>query len=185
MKLKRNLSFYFFCSVFMFFQKGFTQIIDRAYLDHINSSYGEVALINFIDSCAKRKNIECMFNKYVMYYDSRKIDSAVVLLLEIACQNIGSMDDPYNRVLEVRNSLGIMYLDGFVLKQDFYLSYVWFLVYNEHKNSCAQDVQQNNIKRIKYVQKKLSKSEILSAQKDATFINKGPLKNTSKLFVME
>lgn len=173
-------------SILFFSTQCYSQtIIPQETFVSVLQNKGQMGFEKFIDSCARLDNIECLYNKYIIYKEKHNTDSSALILSKLATYKANRIDDPNKRVIAIKNSLGFLYLEGREVPKDYYKSYVWFLVYNESKKNYSTVVQEKNIEHIKYVVKKLNKIQLKQAKLDAGKANETPTNNLDKLFTVE
>jgi hypothetical protein len=172
--------------IVFFYSQGYSQtIIPQETFVSVLQNNGQMGFEKFIDSCARLDNIECLYNKYIIYKEKHNTDSSALILSKLATYKANRIDDPNKRVIAIKNSLGLLYFEGREVPKDYYKSYVWFLVYNESKKNYAAIIQEKNIERIKYVIKKLNKRQLRESIIDAEKANETALKNLDKLYIVE
>jgi hypothetical protein len=85
-------------------------------------------------------------------------------------------------ITSTRLQLANMYRDGKEVKQDYFKSYLWFLIYNEYKVHFPILKQQQVINDIQDIETKLTSEQKASGQKEAEKLLGRPLKNIENLY---
>lgn len=136
--------------------------------------------------CAENNDGTCMWNVVNCYYSGMSVDKSIDKMLEWATR-LGKLDNPENLsksgyITSTRLQLANMYRDGKDIKQDYFKSYLWFLIYNEFKVDFSILQQQQVIKDIQDLETKLTNEQKASGQKEAEKLLGRPLKNIGNLY---
>ena len=78
-----------------------------------------------------------------------------------------------------------MYRDGKDVEQDNFISYQWFLIFNEFKRDFSYIQQGQIVKEIQELENKLTTEQKANGQKEAEKILGRPLKNMKNLYKAE
>ncbi len=137
-------------------------------------------------ACAENNDGTCMWNVVNCYYSGIGVDKNIDKMFEWAIR-LGKLENPENLqksayITSMRLQLAKMYLDGKDIKQDYFKSYLWYLIYNEFKVDFSILQQQQEINNIKELESKLSKEQINSGQKEAEKLLGRPLNNINNLY---
>jgi len=136
--------------------------------------------------CALNNDATCMFNVVTAYKDGIGTEKSKGKMLEWAYK-LGKLKNPENlnlsgRITSARLNLAYMFRDGIDLEKDIYKSYVWFLIYNENKRDFSVFQQDDVVKEIQEVEKKLTKKQKSEAITEAEKILERKLLNLSNLY---
>jgi uncharacterized protein len=138
--------------------------------------------------CAEKMEPRCM-GIVARAYESgdmgaeKNIDSMLIWLKKLALiDDRGVIETKGSAIVDARFKLGEMYRDGKYVPKDLEKSYMWFLIYNENKRQIWLDKQEENIKVIREVEKKLYAAERESAVSTAEELLKRPLRELSHLY---
>ena len=136
--------------------------------------------------CAENNDGTCMWNVVNCYYTGMGVDKSIEKMLEWATR-LGKLDNPENLsksgyITSTRLQLANMYRDGKDIKQDYFNSYLWFLIYNEFKVDFSILQQQQVIKDIQDLETKLTNEQKANGQKEAEKLLGRPLKNIGNLY---
>jgi len=78
-----------------------------------------------------------------------------------------------------------MYRDGIDVEQDNFISYQWFLIFNEFKRDFSYIQQEQIVEEIQELENKLTTEQKTTGQKEAEKILGRPLKNMENLYKVE
>ena len=136
--------------------------------------------------CAENNDGTCMWNVVNCYYTGMGTDKNIDKMLEWAIR-LGKLDNPENLsksgyITSTRLQLATLYREGKDVKQDYFQSYLWYLIYNEFKVDFSISVQQNTIKEIQDVETKLTVEQKANGQKEAEKLLGRPLRNMGNLY---
>lgn len=136
--------------------------------------------------CAENNDETCMWNLINCYYQGLGVKKDLDKMLEWA-NRLGKFENPENLyksgyITSTRLQLAYMYRDGEEVKQDYFKSYLWFLIYNEFKVDFSVIQQQQVIEEIKELESKLTKEQKAKGQKEAEKLLERPLKNMENLY---
>lgn len=136
--------------------------------------------------CAENNDETCMWNVINCYYLGMGVDKNIDKMLEWATR-LGKLDNPENLyksgyITSTRLQLANMYRDGKDIKQDYFKSYLWFLIYNEFKVDFSILQQQQVIKDIQDLETKLTNEQKANGQREAENLLGRPLKNIRNLY---
>lgn len=139
--------------------------------------------------CAAEGNIDCMHHLVGCYQEGWATEKDPSKMLEWAVR-LAQQDNPDDykqsiHITETRLKLAYWYRDGEYVEEDFFKSYVWFLLYNESKKDFSYFKQRNIIKEIKNLESNLDSGEILQAKVEAEEILGRPLRKADRLFDAE
>ncbi len=136
--------------------------------------------------CANNNDATCMWNVVNCYLtgngvkaDTNKFKEWIIKLAKLPNpENLALSGNITSARLELANS----YKNGEYFEKDNYQSYLWYLIYNESKVDFSILKQQEVIKEIKEIEKKLSKTQLENAKKDAEKLLGRELNSTSELY---
>lgn len=136
--------------------------------------------------CAENNDGTCMWNVVNCYYSGMGVEKNIDKMLEWATR-LGKFDNPENLsksgyITSTRLQLANMYRDGKDINQDYFKSYLWFLIYNEFKVDFSILQQQQVIKDIQDLETKLTNEQKANGQKEAEKLLGRPLKNIGNLY---
>ncbi|MFM7024243.1 MAG: tetratricopeptide repeat protein [Flavobacteriales bacterium] len=136
--------------------------------------------------CAENNDGTCMWNVVNCYYTGMGIEKSIDKMLEWAVR-LSKLENPENLaksgyITSTRLQLAYMYRDGKDIKQDFFKSYLWFLIYNEFKVDFSISQQQQVIKEIQDLENKLTTEQKSNGKKEAEKLLGRPLKNFDNLY---
>lgn len=139
--------------------------------------------------CAENNDGTCMWNVVNSYYTGMGVDKNIDKMIEWATR-LGKLENPENLtksgyITSTRLQLANMYRDGKDIKQDYFKSYLWFLIYNEFKVDFSILQQQQVIKDIQDLETKLTNEQKANGQKEAEKLLGRPLKNMGNLYKTE
>ena len=87
------------------------------------------------------------------------------------------------QITSARANLAILYNEGqYDVPKDFEKSYMWFHIYNENKNDFSVLVQQQNIEKIKELEKQLGTKDKTKAINEAEDLLHHKLANFANLY---
>lgn len=143
----------------------------------------------FAQQCASEGNIDCMHHLVGCYQEGWATDKDPSKMVEWALL-LAKQENPDDfkqsgYVTEARLNLAYWYRDGVFVEEDFFKSYIWFLMYNESKKDLSYFKQRNIIKEIRGVENTLDDGEILQARVEAEAILGRPLRKADRLFDAE
>lgn len=136
--------------------------------------------------CAENNDGTCMWNVVNCYYTGIGVDKNIDKMLEWAIR-LGKLENPENLsksgyITSTRLQLAYMYRDGKDIKQNYFESYLWFLIYNEFKVDFSILQQQQVIKDIQDLETKLIPEQKINGQKEAEKLLGRPLNNMENLY---
>jgi TPR repeat protein len=136
--------------------------------------------------CAENNDGTCMWNVVNCYYTGMGVDKSIDKMVEWATR-LGKLDNPENLsksgyITSIRLQLAGMYRDGKDITQDYFKSYLWYLIYNEYKVDFSITQQQQVIKDIQDLESKLTVEQKTNGQKEAEILLGRPLKNIGNLY---
>lgn len=139
--------------------------------------------------CANNGDGTCMFNVINCYKEGMGTEKDLNKMLEWAIR-LGKLENPDNLqksgyITSARLNLAYIYRDGRDVKQDWYNSYIWFLIYNESKRDFSYLQQQDIIDEIKELEKSLSAEQKKNGKLEAEELIERPLKNLANLYKAE
>jgi ERCC4-related helicase len=139
--------------------------------------------------CARNGDGTCMWNVINCYYTGMGVEKNMDKMLEWATQ-LGTLENPENLtksgyITSVRLQPAQMYREGKDLEKDLYKSYQWFLIFNEFKKDFSYLHQQQIVKEIQELEKKLTSDQKQNGQKQSEKILRRPLKNMKNLYKAE
>ena len=136
--------------------------------------------------CANNDDATCMWNVINCYLtgngvkaDTSKFKEWIVRLAKLPNpENLALSGNITSARLEIAN----FYKNGENFEQDNYLSYLWYLLYNESKVDFSILKQEEVIKEIIEIEKSLTKEQINNAPKDAEKLLGRKLNNINELY---
>lgn len=136
--------------------------------------------------CAENNDGTCMWNVVNCYYTGIGVEKSIDKMIEWATR-LGKLNNPENLsksgyITSTRLQLANMYRDGKDIKQDYFESYLWFLIYNEYKVDFSISQQQQVIEDIRDLETKLTNEQKVSGKKEAENLLGRPLKNIENLY---
>jgi len=136
--------------------------------------------------CAENSDETCMWNVIQCYYQGMGVKKDVDKMFVWATR-LGKLENPENLaksgyITSTRLQLAYMYRDGKDIPQDYFNSYLWFLIYNEFKVDFSVLVQEGIIEEIKELETKLTKEQKVNGEKEAESLLGRPLKNIKNLY---
>ncbi len=136
--------------------------------------------------CAENGDGTCMWNVVNCYYQGMGVEKDMDKMLEWAIR-LGKLKNPENLtksgyITSTRLQLAYMYRDGNELEQDYFKSYLWFLIYNEFKVDFSFFQKEQVIKEIQELETKLTTEQKAKGQKEAEKLLGRPLKNIKTLY---
>lgn len=136
--------------------------------------------------CAENNDETCMWNVANCYYSGIGVDKNIDKMLEWAIR-LGKLENPEDlsksgKITSSRLQLANMYREGKEISQDYFKSYLWFLIYNEFKIDFSVIQQQRVIKDIQDTETKLTIEQKANGQKEAEILLGRPLKNIQNLY---
>lgn len=136
--------------------------------------------------CAEQQDPECMGNVISCYLSGRgtqkNIDSMLVWATRLALLNNPQDLNLSGQITSARVNLALMYSNGQDIPKDLKKSYMWFLIYNENKNDFSVIVQQENIEKIKDLEKQLTNTDKSKAKNEAEKLLNHQLLNFPNLY---
>lgn len=143
----------------------------------------------YAQQCAEQGNIDCMHHLVGCYREGWATDKDPSKMVEWAVR-LGKQDNPedYKQssyVTEARLNLAYWHRDGEYVEEDFFTSYIWFLLYNESKKDFSYFKQRNIIKDIQSLENTLDAGQILQARVEAENMLGRPLRKADRLFDAE
>lgn len=141
---------------------------------------------NYALKCAENNDGTCMWNVINCYFQGMGVKKDLDKMLEWA-NRLGKLENSENLsksgyITSTRLQLAYMYRDGKEIKQDYFKSYLWFLIYNEFKVDFSVLQQEQVIKEIKELESKLTAEQKANRQKEAEKLLGRPLKNMENLY---
>ena len=136
--------------------------------------------------CAEQNDPECMWNVLSCFGDgvgtNQNTDSMVSWAIKLG--SLPSMENLQMSgfITNARLNLARMYSVGQNVKKNIYISYMWFLIYNESKRDHSILEQQKNILAIKELEKNLSADDIANAKLAAENQLGEKLKNIDNIY---
>lgn len=139
----------------------------------------------YAQRCAAEGNIECMQYLVGCYQEGLSTNKDPDKMIEWTIL-LGKQENPedFKRssyVTDARLNLAQWYRDGEYVEEDYFKSYVWFLLFNESKKDLSYFKQRNIIKQIQGMEKVLDPGEILQAKVEAEGLIGRPLRNVDRL----
>jgi TPR repeat protein len=136
--------------------------------------------------CAENNDGTCMWNVVNCYYTGMGVEKNISKMLEWAIR-LGKLSNPEDLtksgyITSTRLQLAYMYRDGKDIKQDYFESYLWFLIYNEFKVDFSILQQQQVIKDIQDLETKLKPEQKTKGKKEAEVLLGRPLSNIENLY---
>lgn len=136
--------------------------------------------------CANNNDVTCMWNVVNCYLTGNGVEADTSKFKEWIFR-LAKLPNPENLaqsgyITSSRLELANFYKNGEYFEQDFYQSYLWYLIYNEYKVDFSILKQEEVIKEIKELEKKLTKSQIEKAPKDAENLLGRKLNNVGELY---
>lgn len=136
--------------------------------------------------CAENGDETCMWNVINCYYQGMGVDRDMDKMLEWATR-LGRLENPENLsksgyITSVRLQLAQMFKEGKDFEQDFFKSYLWYLIYNEFKVDFSVLKQEQVIKEINDLESKLSVKQKENGEKEAEKLLGRKLKNMENLY---
>jgi TPR repeat protein len=144
---------------------------------------------SFALKCAENGDGTCMFNVINCYKEGMGTDKDIDKMLEWTIR-LGKLQNPENLqksgyITSSRLNLAYMYRDGTDVEQDNFISYQWFLIFNEFKRDFSYIQQGQIVKVIQELENKLTTGQKANGQKEAEKILGRPLKNMENLYKAE
>ena len=139
--------------------------------------------------CAEKGNIDCMHHVVGCYQEGWATDKDPSKMVEWTIE-MGKQENPDDYklsgyVTEARLNLAYWYRDGEHVEEDYFKSYIWFLLYNESKKDYSYFKQRNIIKEIRSIENTLDNGEKLQARVEAEAILGRSLRKADQLFYAE
>lgn len=136
--------------------------------------------------CAENNDGTCMWNVLNCYYSGMGVEKSIDKMIEWATR-LGKFDNPENLsksgyITSTRLQLANMYRNGKDIKQDYFKSYLWFLIYNEFKVDFSIIQQQQVIKDIQDLETKLTNEQKTNGKKEAEKLLGRSLRNIENLY---
>jgi len=136
--------------------------------------------------CAENNDGTCMWNVANCYHQGMGVEKNIHKMLEWLIR-LGKLENPENLtksgfITSARLQLAHMYQYGGNVKQDYFKSYLWFLIYNEFKIDFSVFEQQDIIKNIQDLETKLTNEEKTNGQREAEKLLGRPLNNIKNLY---
>ena len=143
----------------------------------------------FAERCAMEGNIDCMHHLVGCYQEGWATDKDPSKMVEWAIL-LAKKDNPEDykqsgHITEARLNLAYWYRDGAYVEEDYFKSYIWFLLYNESKKDLSFFKQRSIIKEIRSIENTLDAGEVLQARVEAEKILGRPLNKADRLFDAE
>ncbi len=136
--------------------------------------------------CAEQQDPECMFNVVNCYLEGRgtvkNIDSMLVWATRLALMHNPEDLSLSGQITSARANLAVMYSEGRNVQKNSEKSYMWFLIYNENKRDFSIIDQQQNIDKIKELEKQLTVSDKTKAIGQAEKLLNHKLENLNNLY---
>jgi TPR repeat protein len=139
--------------------------------------------------CAENGDGTCMWNVINCYYSGMGVEKDMTEMLKWSTK-LGKLENPENltksgNITSVRLQLAQMYSEGKDFKQDFFKSYLWYLIYNEFKKDFSYIKQGQIVKEIEELEKNLTVEQKENGQKEAEKLLDRKLKNMENLYKAE
>ena len=139
--------------------------------------------------CAKYGDETCMFNVLNCYKEGMGTEKDIDKMLEWAVR-LGKLENPENLqksgyITSARLNLAYLFKDGIDVEADLFKSYQWFIIYNEFKTDFSYIQQQQIVKEIQDLEKKLTDNQKANAQKEAEKILERSIMNMENLYKAE
>ncbi len=136
--------------------------------------------------CAENNDGTCMWNVANCYHQGMGVEKSIDKMLEWIIR-LGKLENPKNLpksgyITSARLQLAYMYKSGEEIKQDYFQSYLWFLIYNEFKVDFSVFQQDEIIKEIQDLETKLTEEQKTNGQNEAEKLLGRPLKNIKNLY---
>lgn len=143
----------------------------------------------YAEQCATNGNIDCMQHLVGCYQEGWATNKDPSKMVEWAIK-LGKEDNPQDykqsgHITEARLNLAYWYRDGEYVEEDYFKSYIWFLLYNESKKDLSYFKQRNIIRDIRGIESTLDAGEVLQARVEAEAILGRPLRKADLLFAAE
>lgn len=160
-----------------------------AYGTGIGTEVDNAKAFEYALKCANNNDATCMWNVVNCYKQGQGVTKDTGKMLEWAIK-LALLQNPENialsgNITSARISLAYMYRDGDSVKADNYMSYLWFLIYNEFKKDFSVKQQDKVIAEIKDMQSKLDSNQLASARNDAEEIYGRRLTNFENLLKVD
>jgi TPR repeat protein len=139
--------------------------------------------------CAENGDGTCMWNIINCYYSGMGVEKDMNEMLKWATK-LGKLENPENltksgNITSIRLQLAQMYKEGKDFEQDYFKSYLWFLIYNEFKKDFSYIKQGQIVKEIQELEKNLTTEQKTNGKKEAEKILGRELINMEKLYKAE
>lgn len=136
--------------------------------------------------CADNDDATCMWNVVNCYLTGNGVKVDISKFKEWIVR-LAKLPNPENLALSgnitsARLEIANFYKKGEHFEQDYYTSYLWYLIYNESKVDLSILKQEEVITEIKEIETKLSKQQIKNAPIDAEKIFGQKLNNINELY---
>lgn len=173
-------------------EQGFNDALYQMMMAYGNGSGVEQNMekaFSYALKCAENDDATCMFNVINCYKEGVGTEKDSEKMLEWAIR-LGKLENPENlslsgNITSARLNLAYMYRDGADVEKDLFTSYQWFLIYNEFKRDFSYIQQEQIVKEIQWVEKKLTADQIENGQEEAEKLLGRPLKNIENLYKAE
>jgi TPR repeat protein len=144
---------------------------------------------SFALKCAENGDGTCMFNVINCYKEGMGTDKDIDKMLKWAIR-LGKLQNPENLqksgyITSSRLNLAYMYRDGTDIEQNNFISFQWFLIFNEFKRDFSYIQQGQIVKEIQELENQLTTEQKANGQKEAEKILGRPLKNIENLYKAE
>ncbi|HKX86870.1 MAG TPA: tetratricopeptide repeat protein, partial [Flavobacterium sp.] len=136
--------------------------------------------------CAHNDDPTCIWNVVECYLTGSGVQKNIPQFKEWTLR-LAKLQNPQNltqsgSITSARLQLAHFHKEGNYFDKDLYQSYLWFLIYNEHKIDFSILEQNKVITEIKELEKHLSKTQIEKAKTDAEKLLGRPLTKVSELY---
>ncbi|MBB6609452.1 sel1 repeat family protein [Pontibacter sp. Tf4] len=139
--------------------------------------------------CANNGDGTCMFNVINCYKEGTGTEKNLSKMLDWAIR-LGKLVNPEDLqksgyITSARLNLAYMYRDGIDVEQNSFMSYLWFILYNESKRDFSYFQQQAIVDEIKELEKSLTAKQKKSGKEEAEKLVGRALNNFSNLYKAE
>lgn len=141
---------------------------------------------SFALKCAENDDETCIWNVANCYYEGMGVERDMDKMITWSTR-LGKLENPENLlksgyITSARLQLAYMYRDGTEIEQDYFKSYLWFILYNEFKKDFSVIQQQHIIKEIQELETKLTAEQKASGPEEAERLLGRPLENIENLY---
>ena len=136
--------------------------------------------------CATNNDPTCTWNVVDCYMTGNGVEISESKIKEWIIR-LAKLENPENLtqsayITSARLEIARYYKTGKYFEKDLYLSYLWYLIFNESKRDFSILVQQEGLDEIKEIEKTLTKDQILNGKLEAEKILGRQLANYSELY---